>query len=321
MIGALALLFGAALVAVVAPAILRNLLEARVDPQAVLVVWMVLVGATFLTTIGTLVIVTLPTHGPMQALMQFAFHYTTVDHGSFPIHELTGSALLIPVAVMSALFGCGLIKYVREQRQLHRRHLDLLRITASPATGSFTTMWLPTSEPLAYSVAGTPSFVVATRGVHEQLRDDDIAAVLEHERAHLRGRHHILVGLAEALANSAPRVPLMRHSPALVRAAVELAADRVAARAHGPTCVRTALLTMTSHQGGSSAPENSLGMSEGNVGLRLSHLETPTLGSSPAKRALASSIAGLATTALLAGAGICLLFAAVTLLCGIPLIG
>ncbi|GAA2803881.1 M56 family metallopeptidase [Saccharopolyspora taberi] len=321
MIGALALLFGAALLAIVAPAVLRKLLEVRTDPQVVLVVWAVLVGATFLTTVGTLVIIVLPTHGPMLLLMRFAHNYANFDHGSFPIHELSGALLLIPVAVVSTLACRGLVRYTREQRRLHRRHLDLLRITASPETGSLTTMWLPASEPLAYSVAGTPSLVVATRGVREQLRSGDIAAVLEHERAHLRGRHHVLVGLAQALANSAPWVPLMRHSPSLVRAAVELAADRVAARSHGATAVRTALLTLTKHRGGPSAPANSLSMGEGNVGLRLSHLETSTLGSSPAKRALTSSIAALATTVVLTVAGTGLLFAAVTLFAGLPFAG
>ena len=319
MIGALTLLFGAALVATFAPALLRRLLRRRLDPQAVLVVWSVLVGMTFLTTVSMLVIVMLPTHGPMLALMRFAHHYTSpsLHHGSAPVHELIGSLLLIPVAGVLVLLAHGLVKRSRRQRQVHRHQLDLLRIAADPEPGRFTTMWLPHAEPLAYSVAGTPSFVVATQGIRDRLPAADAAAVIEHERAHLRGHHHLLVGVAEAMANSAPWIPLMRHSPGLVRAAVELAADRVAARAHGATAVRTALLTMTDR--GSRAPDTALGMSEDHIDLRLSHLETSGLGSSPAKRALGSGLAGLTAAALLALVGAGLLFAVVTLFCGVLL--
>jgi Zn-dependent protease with chaperone function len=49
-----------------------------------------------------------------------------------------------------------------------------------------------------------------------------LAAVLAHERAHQRGRHHLLVSLAGSLAASFPRVPAFRHGHEQVARLVEL---------------------------------------------------------------------------------------------------
>jgi beta-lactamase regulating signal transducer with metallopeptidase domain len=72
-------------------------------------------------------------------------------------------------------------------------------------------------------------------------------SVLAHERAHLTGRHHLLVAVAQALRATLPFVPLFRRAPSAVRDLVELAADLAAVHACGPAAVRNALLTVTRH--------------------------------------------------------------------------
>lgn len=126
---------------------------------------------------------------------------------------------------------------------------------------------------MAYSIAGCRApqpVIVASRALTDRLPAPDVAAVLDHERAHLRGRHHLLVGLAEALATALPRLPLMRTSPVLIRTLVELAADHAAARVHGPAAVRVALVAM----GTAGAPGHSLTMGRDAVSMRLRWLET-----------------------------------------------
>ncbi|MCI2420643.1 hypothetical protein MOQ72_24635 [Saccharopolyspora sp. K220] len=169
MILALALLVGVVLVASGAPAVLDWMIDRRVDPQAVLVTWVVLVGATFSTVVVTLAIVLLPAHGPAPMLLQMAHHcWTALRHGYAPqLHELTALLLFVVVSAVAVQVGRGLLRYARQQRQLHARQLELLRITAKPEAGSFPTMWLPHPHPVAYSVAGAPAFIVATKGIRD----------------------------------------------------------------------------------------------------------------------------------------------------------
>ncbi|MDA3642553.1 M56 family metallopeptidase [Saccharopolyspora indica] len=308
MILAVALLLGVAFVAGFGPAVLNRMLQRRMDPQLVLMTWGGLVATTFVTVTAALTITVLPTHGPAPLLVQLLHHcWTALQHGSAPqLHLAAGLLLLTAIAGLSSRVSIGLLRHARRQRREHRRHLDLLRIAARPESGAFPIMWLPHPEPMAYSVAGAPGFVVATDGVRDRL-GPDAAAVLEHERAHLRGRHHLLVGLAEALSRSAPWLPLMRRSPELVRTAVELAADRSAAHLHGPGAVRSALLHMSGGRGGGSMPAHALGMADSAVALRLHHLSDLPSAPGKAKRALTSGMAGLTAATLPTLAGIALL--------------
>ncbi|XGU21755.1 M48 family metalloprotease [Rhodococcus sp. 3Y1] len=66
---------------------------------------------------------------------------------------------------------------------------------------------------MAYSVAGKPGFVVATQGLSSALSGGERDAVLAHERAHLSGGHHRIVGACEVLAAVLPRVPLFAAAP------------------------------------------------------------------------------------------------------------
>ncbi|CAM5509976.1 M56 family metallopeptidase [Streptomyces tanashiensis] len=52
-----------------------------------------------------------------------------------------------------------------------------------------------------------------------------LAAALAHERAHIAGRHHLLVAAAEAFAAVFPRLPLARHGGSAVPLLLEMAAD------------------------------------------------------------------------------------------------
>ncbi|MER5391721.1 M56 family metallopeptidase [Saccharopolyspora sp. NPDC002686] len=307
MILAIALLLGVAVVAGCAPAVLNRMLRRRVDPQLVLMTWGALIATTFATVTAALTIAVLPAHGPAPLLVELLHHcWTALQHGSTPqLHLAAGLLLLTAIAGLSSRVSIGLLRHARHQRRAHRRQLELLHIAARRESGAFPIMWLPHPKPMAYSVAGTPGFVVATDGVRDQL-GADAAAVLEHERAHLRGRHHLLVGLAEALSRSAPWLPLMRRSPELVRTAVELAADRSAAHLHGPGAVRSALLRMSDVHGGGPVPADALGMAHSAVDLRLHHLNGLTAAPGKTKRALASGVVGLTAATLPTVAGIAL---------------
>jgi Zn-dependent protease with chaperone function len=304
---ALALLLGALLVLWIAPVGLSALLRCRMEPQAALTAWLLLVTSTFLTLATAVLVTLLPGHGPAAQLAQLAQHgWTAVRHGSVPrldaIVGLTGLAILslTTVRVLAAM-----LRGVRLQQAAHRRHVDVLRGLARTEPGRYPLMWLDAPDPLAYSLTsgGVASpMIVATRGLADRLPAHDLAAVLEHERAHLRGHHHVLVCLAKALAAGLPRLPLMRRSPDLVSMLVELAADRAAARTHGPSAIRRALLAMA----GDQVPGHALAMARDAVSVRLSWLESPH-HAGRMRRAIESGLAALAAAILPAAVGIGLL--------------
>jgi len=291
---AVALLLGTLLVLWLAPVALVVGLRRRVEPKAALTAWLVLVTSTFLTLVAAVAVSLVPGHGPARRVVQLLQHcWSALSHGEIPsvdaVAGLIGVALLTVTTTRVVLAG---IRRLRTQRGTHRRHMELLHGIAQVEPGRYPLLWVAYPEPVAYSVAGVGaprSMIVASRALVDRLDRPDVAAILEHERAHLRGHHHLLVGLAEALAAAFPLLPLMRTSPDLVRTLVELAADRVSARAHGSATVRAALLAMT--DGGS--PQGSLAMGRDAVSVRLQWLE----GDGPSGRVWTTAVVAISGVA------------------------
>lgn len=289
---ALALLLGAMLVSWVTPRLLEYRLRSGADPQTSLVIWATLVAGTLFSLTAAVGLLLLPDHGPALRVLVLADHcWAAVSHGSVPrLDELVGLLSVLLVAIAALRCGRSLIRHARQRRTLHRKHLDLLRLTGSAAPGS--PLWLDVPHPMAYSVAGRPALVVASEGLRRCIPAAEVAAVLEHERAHLRGRHHLMVAIAEALAVALPWLPLMHSSPYLVRALVELSADSVAARAHGAGTVRAALLGMSVTMPGDPTPARALGMAPDFITPRLAALSSDCADREGLSRALRSGSAG-----------------------------
>lgn len=97
-------------------------------------------------------------------------------------------------------------------------------------------------EPFACAVPGREPTLVVTEGLRALLTDAQLRAVLAHERAHLRYRHHLAVGLARLYGNSLPRSRAARALQRTTRLLVELMADDAAARRVGAVHLANALV-------------------------------------------------------------------------------
>lgn len=86
--------------------------------------------------------------------------------------------------------------------------------------------------------------IVLTQATLQTLTADELAAALEHERGHLRLRHHRMVLTAESMGSAFRWLPGMSSYPSQVRRLVELAADDEASRRCGERTVASALLAM-----------------------------------------------------------------------------
>jgi len=101
-------------------------------------------------------------------------------------------------------------------------------------------------EPAAYCLPGPGRPIVVTTAAIEALDDAQLTAVLAHERAHQRGRHHLLVLIAGSLAAAFPRVRAFRHGQEQITRLAELLADDMAVRTSPRLAVAEALLALSS---------------------------------------------------------------------------
>lgn len=141
--------------------------------------------------------------------------------------------LRLVVAALKVAIG------TRRRRAHHRMVVDLL---GDHRGDMHDVRVLRVSEPLAYCLPGMRSRVVLSQGTLATLTDPELAAILSHERAHLRARHDIALEAFIAVHTAFPR--WVRSGSALnaVRLLVELLADDAAVRAAGATPLARALV-------------------------------------------------------------------------------
>jgi len=162
------------------------------------------------------------------------------------------SALAFSTGMLLRLLWSGhrIGNRLRSQRREHRELIDVLgtvsghdvRVLAHPT-------------PTAYCVPGLRRRVVLTQGALDALPPEELAAVMSHERAHLRTRHDLVLEFFTVLHEAVP--PLLRASAALreVRLLVEVLADRAATRVAGPVPLARALVALA----GGARPDATLG--------------------------------------------------------------
>jgi len=266
---ALALLLGAWLVGHLVPRWLGRLDLCQVDPTPVIVAWLTSIAAALAAGVGAVIVLLLPNHGVVSDLAVLHHCRTALLHGLPPTLErvsgLLVSGLLLVVGLRITIVG---LTEWRRRRRERRGQLAILRLAAEPDSSAANTLWLTHDRPLAFSIAGRPGVVFATKGLIRHLSPDGVGAVIAHERAHLAGRHHLLVAVTELLGKCLPIVPLLRQAPHAIRELVEIAADAHAERLHGSDAVRSALLTVSDD----GAPRGALAMARDGIAVRLERL-------------------------------------------------
>jgi Zn-dependent protease with chaperone function len=99
------------------------------------------------------------------------------------------------------------------------------------------------ADPQAFCAGQLRPRVYVSEGALEQLSREELAAVIAHERHHLRQRDPLRLLIATALADSLFFLPILRRMSERYRALGELAADEAAVKSlHGPAPLASALL-------------------------------------------------------------------------------
>ena len=161
-----------------------------------------------------------------------------------------GLALAGAVAARTAIAAATHLRAVRRHAL---RHAQAVRLVGRPEPG-LGAMLVEHAQPAAYCVAGPQPTVIVTTAARQVLDDDQMAAVLAHERAHLAWRHHRLVALARIARQLLPFLPLMRETAAQVARLVEMHADDTATAAHDTRTLATALVVLAERGGLAPGP-------------------------------------------------------------------
>lgn len=137
----------------------------------------------------------------------------------------------------------------RRRRAHHRMVVDLVGGCCSGVSccaGVNGLRVLDVPEPLAYCLPGMRSRVVLSEGTLGALCDSELAAIVSHERAHLRARHDLVLEAFIAVHTAFPRFVRSGSALGAVRLLVELLADDAAVRVTGPAPLARALVTCAS---------------------------------------------------------------------------
>jgi Zn-dependent protease with chaperone function len=105
---------------------------------------------------------------------------------------------------------------------------------------------LEVAQPLAYCLPGMRRRVVLSEGTLDSLTEAEVAAILSHERAHLRARHDLVLEAFTAAHAAFPRFVRSASALGAVQLLVELLADDAAVRAAGRAALARALVTCAS---------------------------------------------------------------------------
>jgi Zn-dependent protease with chaperone function len=152
------------------------------------------------------------------------------------------AGLLVAAAVVLRAAGCAACEFHRARRT-RREHAALVAATGRPGDEPGVAI-VDHDAPAVYCLPGGRHQIVVSVGALAALAPEQLRAVLAHERAHLRRRHHVILALATSLARAFPRVPLLGQAQPQLAVLAEMAADDAAIRRHRRDDLAAALVVL-----------------------------------------------------------------------------
>jgi Zn-dependent protease with chaperone function len=283
----------------------------RRSPAAAILLWQALGLAAGLAAIGALLAVGVGGQGTERAgvlgglttLARRLAAGQVLDPHQPPLLTLlralmltAGLALLTVLCLVLLMAFTGAIGARRRQREL----LALLAHGDPKAPGALV---IDYPAAAAYCLPGIRSQIVVSAGTLDLLAPAELAAVLAHERAHVRARHDLVLIPFTSLRRTFPRSRVITQAHQTVALLVEMMADDRALRVQGLLAreLATALLRFGT-AGTECAPAGALAVAEGELTARVNRLLTP-----PPPLSRAVQVGVVAAAAVLAAAPVLLL--------------
>ena len=235
------------------PAVLARASWPMRAPRAAIVLWQSIALAAVLSAFSAGIAIASRLFAPGPDGRPTATVTSEIEALGWPLW----SALVIVFAltlVVGARLTFAVLKVAiatRRRRAHHRMMVDLLDMSheSKPphvCTKASGLRILDVKQPLAYCLPGVRSRVVVSEGTLKSLSDNEIDAILSHERAHLRARHDLVLEMFTAVHAAFPRFVRSGNALDAVRLLIEMLADDAAVRAAGPTPLARALVACAS---------------------------------------------------------------------------
>ena len=265
------------------------------SPAVALVLWQAIAIAGGLSMIGALLTFAVGDDLVVGLIALAAGSPLDLPHAL----ALAAAALL----TVHLLLNLGLT-VVRAERQ-RRRHAQLVLLLSAPMAEPAGARILDSPAPVAYCLPGAMSSVtVVSAGLVDLLSSDELAAVIEHERAHATQRHDVVLVLFRAWYASLPWFPIAFRAQREVGLLIEMLADDRARRVADDSVLARAIMLVGA---GGPSPDDAewpAGASIGDLTARITRLGSPPLPRIAQAAVVALALALLAVpTALLLTAG------------------
>lgn len=202
-------------------------------PRAGVVLWQAVAVAAVLAAIGAVLA------APEEALRAWG---GTVQFGPALVLAAGAAGLLAGVIVIR--LGWVTLRLGLRTRRRRARHAEMLELLDTADPDDLRMHVLSGPVPMAYCVPGRTRRVVITDAALALLDGAEVDAVIEHERAHLRARHDLVLEAFTALHASFPRFVRSRTALEAVHRLLEMLADDAAAARVEPGVLTSALGTL-----------------------------------------------------------------------------
>ncbi|GAA3827083.1 M56 family metallopeptidase [Streptomyces chiangmaiensis] len=212
---------------------------------------------------------TVPVSGNLAEMLQACVMALREQYAAPGGAAVAASGTVLAVALMGRIGWC-LGAALLQARRERTRHAEVLAVVGSHRPELGITV-LDDARPAAYCLPGHGHRVVLTTAALAALEPAALQAVIAHERAHIRQRHHLVLAVAEGLERAFPRLPLFRMAAEQTPRLVELAADDAATARSGALTLAGALVELA----GAGVPAASLAASGGHVAGRVRRLLGP----------------------------------------------
>jgi bla regulator protein blaR1 len=259
----------------------------RRSPAAAILLWQALGLASGLAAVGTLIGLAMPSSnvGVVRSVLRAGTLLRT--GGVFRLTGKFGTQGGMPTVIFAIRLTClaaGLVLLASlcwvlvavsvAAVQARRRQRALLTLLAhgDPKVPGALVVDYPSAA--AYCLPGLRSQIVVSVGTLELLGRGELAAVLAHERAHLRERHDLVLLPFTALRRAFPRSATCTDAQRAVALLVEMLADDRALRGR-PTRELVSALVRFGTAGTCPAPAGALAAGEGEVAARVTRLLQP----------------------------------------------
>lgn len=164
---------------------------------------------------------------------------TTIDTSLPPV-----VFLLLPALTMLAVVAFSVPKWARRHRANRLLSAKLLARGRATTVAGHEVLVIEDPRPLAFSLSRAAGGIVVSDALLTSLSRSELEAVLAHEQAHVRQRHHTVVALLCCLTWAMRWVPLARAVADAVPHYLEIAADNAARQHSGTPVLASALLKL-----------------------------------------------------------------------------